>query len=145
MEIPLHQVRLPLSAVQIGTDISYHADLCGGGFAANRVRFDILIKHFIRIQLRAIGRQLEQLNLVPLFSYELLYRTTAVDRMSIDDKIDLPFHLLQQPLEKSDHHVRIEPFSKYHESQRATVANAADHVAAESLAGAQHNRRLTFR
>ena len=88
---------------------------------------------------------MEQLNLVLPFSHELFYRATPVDRMAVYDEKDLPFHLLQQPLEKSEHHVCIEPFSKYHESQRATVANAADHVAAESLAGAQHNRRLTFR
>ena len=88
---------------------------------------------------------MEQLNMVTPFSYELFYRTTLVDRMPVYDEKDFPSHLLQQPLEKSEHHVCIEPFSKYHESQRATVANAADHVAAESLTGARHNRRSTFR
>ena len=88
---------------------------------------------------------MEHLNLVLPFSHELFYRTTPVDRMAVYDEKNLPSHLLQQPLEKSEHKVCIEPISKYHGSQLATVVNAADHVAVESLTWAEHNWRLTFR
>ena len=64
MGVALDRVWFALSAVQIGTDTSYHASLACGWFAANRFCFDILIEHFIGIQLRTIGRQMEQLNLV---------------------------------------------------------------------------------
>ena len=79
---------------------------------------------------------MEQSNPVLLFSYELLYRSTPVDRMSVYDKEDLLFHLLQQPLEEPDHDLCYEPFSEYHEPQSATVADATNHIAAESLTSA---------
>jgi len=87
---------------------------------------------------------MEQPNLVLLFSYELLYRSTPVDRMSVYDKEDLLFHLLQEPLEEPDHDFGYEALSEYHEPQSATVADATNHITAESLARAQHDWRLTF-
>ncbi len=86
---------------------------------------------------------MEQLNSVFLFGYELLHRTTAVDGMSICDKEYIPCHLLQQPLEKSDHHTCGEPLSEHHEPQGPAVTNATDHATTESPAGYPHNRRLT--
>ncbi|KVQ25468.1 hypothetical protein WK00_23250 [Burkholderia ubonensis] len=66
-----NHVRLFLRAMQVPADRADHVRLAGRSALAQRIRLDVLIEQFVRIQFGAVARQVDQSQALRVLGDEL--------------------------------------------------------------------------
>ena len=102
-------------------------------------------KCFVRVQLRRVRRQVEQLELAVQALDVALNHLCLVDRMTVNDQKDELLGIEHQALEELDEHFRADRSLMQHEPKFALRADGRDHVQREAPAGRLHHRHPALR
>ena len=142
LKIISDNLRSALSTSQIRANLLQHLRLIVGTLPTHRIGLDVLIKKFVRIQLRTVPRQVEQSELLAVPMDPAFDPFGTMHRMTIHNQKDFPPVLFDQPPKKVDHHRCGESRLENHKGQSAPVGDRRDHIAAKPLTGSWNNRRL---
>ncbi len=145
-KVVLHQLGSGLCDPKVRANVVHHFLDVYRTDTAQGVGLHILVQQFIGIQFRTVRRQAEYPNLLSVLGQPTADRSRLVYRMAIHNQKHLPPGLpcqAQQAAEKIQKHPRRETLTENHEGQSPAIGNCRDHVAAKTLAGAEHHRRLS--
>ncbi|KVQ03688.1 hypothetical protein WJ95_23915 [Burkholderia ubonensis] len=79
--------------MQVPADRADHVRLTGRSVLAQRVRLDVLIEQFVRIQFGAVARQADQSQALRVLRDEFLDGGGPMHRMSVNDQVGLAWAL----------------------------------------------------
>src|SRR5450759_5050678 len=79
---------LLLGGSEIGANTADHLPTCGRALAAEGVGLDVVVEELVGVEVRAVGRQEEDLDLNPVSLEPPSYRSGLVRRMTVDDQED---------------------------------------------------------
>src|SRR3989338_473744 len=139
-EVISDDVRLALGAAQVGAHAGHHLALIGGPAPSHGVRLHVLVEPLVGVELRAVGRQVEEPDAPGVLAQPLLERPRAVHRVAVHDQEHLSLHLPEEQAEEADEHPRREAAPEHHEGELPPVRDRGEHVAAEALASAWNHR-----
>ena len=142
LEIISDNLRSVLSTSQIRPNLLHHFRQIVRALPTYRIRLDVLIEKFVRIQLRTVPRQVEQPEVLSMSMNPALDLFGTMHRMTIHNQEYRSRVLFDQPPKKVDHHRSGESLREDHERQSAPVRDRRNHIAAKALTGPWNDRRL---
>ena len=104
LEIISDSLGAVLSTSQIRPDLLHHFRLSVRALPPHRIRLDVLIEKFVRIQLRTVPRQVEQPEVLSMPMNPAFDLSGTMHRMTIHNQKYLSRVLFDQPPKKVDHH-----------------------------------------
>ena len=115
LKVSFYQVRLALSVSQIASNVLNQFNFISRALPAHRITFDILIDHLVRVKLRAVAWQRDQLYFACLLTHPGFDSIASMHGMSVDDQEDRAIDLLDKPFQKIDKYRRRKSLRKHFE------------------------------
>ena len=115
LEQPADQGRLLLATVQMAANPGHQLGAIGRSALSEGVGLDVLVEQLVGIELRAVPGQMDQAKPFPVVGDEAPGAGRAVHRMAVDDQIDPPRGLPQEPFHEVDEAAAVEPSPEHHE------------------------------
>src|SRR3989338_5014276 len=116
LKIFFNQFWIALTSIKMPPDITNHLLTSMGPVTPNRITFNIVVQHFIRIQLRAIRWKIKKFNLFRMRFQPRLNFFRTMNWMFIDNQKNFVFHLFNQPLQKYQKDDILKSFLKNHKT-----------------------------
>jgi len=92
LKIHFNQFRFTLTGVQVFPHILDHFFMSVGTSTSNSITLNIMIQHFVRVQLRAIRLKIKKFNLFRMCGQPRLNFSRSMSWMSINNQKKLTFH-----------------------------------------------------
>jgi len=132
----------PLATVQIRPNMPHHLLLIMGATPTYGVAFHIVVQILIRIQIRAVARQIKHPYSILMLLEPLLHLGRDMDRMLVNDQKDMTRDLTDQSSQEFLKHLTVKPMFKNHKVQAPPVGNRRNHIASETFTCPRDNGRL---
>ncbi len=116
--------RLPLGAPHEAPHIVEQLRFVPGALATHGVSLDVLIDKLIGVEMRAVARQEEQPDLVPMTLHPALHPSRDVYGMLVHDQEDRAPRVADQALQEADEHRRHEAPLEHRECQAPRLVMA---------------------
>src|SRR5450755_1582872 len=116
-----YDLRLALPAAQVSANTCHHLGAIAGAAFAQAVGLDVLVQQLVGVEFRAITRQADQAQARLVGADERFGNDGAMDRVTVDNQIQLATGLAEQALHEADEQPAVKLAMKDHEGQMATV------------------------
>lgn len=124
---------LPLSAVTMATQPGHHLRLVGWMPIARDVGLDVLIEQFVMVQHKAVAGQPNRAQALGIFCGERPSRYRPMHGAPVKNQVDFALGVLEHMPHELEERWILELTLKHHESERTTIGDRRDHVAAKTL------------